>query len=421
MRKLFQIIILLLLLSSAFRAHGQNIRSISFEGLTKTKPEFLKGIIKSKEGQVFNDTLLQEDIATIRNLNLFFFADGKVEHIEGSEELAIIFEIKEAFYFYPIVNASGFKSQFKLELGFNHINFLGKAQSLGALYKFYDRHSFSVFYNANRHQNGKTGHELALTKYSTIEPLYFTDTVSDFNFDNYNISAGGHYWITNRLRVGLGGMYMYETYRQLDTAAFDLGATQFNFHKYQFRTFADLNLLNYHFERLEGIRNYIYFETVQTVSYPEISFFKFTNDIYWFLHAGERGNFALHNRLGIATNNDSPFAPFVLDGFINVRGIGNRVSRGTAEFIVNAEFRYTVWRHKWFMIQLIALSDLGTLRQPGDKIEDMFNYKALNLFAGGGFRIHSRVLYNTCFRLDYSVNPIHPNQHGLTFGFEQFF
>ena len=151
------------------------------------------------------------------------------------------------------------------------------------------------------------------------------------------------------------------------------------------------------------------------------SFIKFTNDISWHQEIGKRGNVSLHNRFGISTNNNSPFSPFVLDGFINVRGIGNRISRGTAEFIVNAEYRHTVWDHKWLYLQTAAFADLGTLRQPGDLIVDMFNYNEMNLFLGGGLRIHSKLFYKVIFRVDYSVNPIQPNNHGLTFGVGQFF
>jgi hypothetical protein len=260
-----------------------------------------------------------------------------------------------------------------------------------------------------------------VTKYSTIEPLYFADTATNFNFDNYNVSLGGHFWLGKFTKVSLGGMYMYEDYQQLDTTVFDLGQFDFFFHKYQIRTFFEHSKIDQNYERLNGFSDYAYLETIQTIDYPGISFIKFTNDITWFKEIGERGNFGVHNRFGISTNNDSPFSPFVLDGFLNVRGIGNRVSRGTAEFIINAEYRHTVWEHKWFYVQAAAITDFGTLRQAGAKLPDMFTYNSMNLFVGGGLRIHSRLFYKVIFRVDYSVNPINPNKHGLTFGVGQFF
>jgi hypothetical protein len=47
-------------------------------------------------------------------------------------------------------------------------------------------------------------------------------------------------------------------------------------------------------------------------------------------------------RLGLSTNNESPFAPFSLDNNINLRGVGNAVDRGTGSIVFNTEYRYTL-------------------------------------------------------------------------------
>lgn len=419
MRKRIYIFFILILLS--VNSFGAVVTSISFTGLTKTKQEFLEGIIRCKKGKEFLPEMLIEDEKLLRSLNLFFNVESTYTWNEEDFGWELFFTVEEAKYLYPIFSVSGFKSQFKLQAGFNQINFRGRAESVGLLYQYYDRHSISAFYNAPRHKNSKTGHELSFSKYSTIEPLYFQDTTADFNFDNYNVSLGGHFWIFPKLRAGLGGMYMYEKYKQLDSSVFDLGQTEFFFHKYQIRSFVEYADLDINYERKSGIKNYTYLETIQTIGFPGISFVKFTNDISWYKEIGERGNLAIHNRFGISTNNNSPFSPFVLDGFINVRGIGNRVSRGTAELINNIEYRHTVWKHKWLFLQLAAFTDFGTLRQPGEDLRSMFTYNEMELFVGGGLRIHSRVLYNVAFRVDYSVNPIDPSKHGITFGVGQFF
>ncbi|MEO9532072.1 MAG: POTRA domain-containing protein [Crocinitomicaceae bacterium] len=403
------------------QAFSETISSITFEGLTKTKKEYLERIIRCKVGEEFDPAILREDEKTIRSLNLFFNVESSYAKNESEDAWDILFELEEAKYLYPILSISGFKGQFKLQAGFNQINFRGHAESIGFLYQYYDRHSFSAFYNALRHKNGLTGHDIAASKYSTVEPLYFEDTTAAFNFDNYNFSLGGHFWIKPKLRVGLGGMYMYEKYKQLDSTVFDLGKTEFFFHKYQIRSFFEYANLDVNYERVFGFKNYTYLETIQTIDFPGISFIKFTNDIYWYKEIGNRGNFAIHNRFGISTNNMSPFSPFVLDGFLNVRGIGNRVSRGTAELINNIEYRHTIWKHKWFYLQVAGLIDFGTLRQPGDDLASMFTYNEMQLFTGGGLRLHSRKIYNVVFRVDYSVNPMRPDQHGLTFGVGQFF
>ena len=408
-------------LQLAAQRENAPIHEITFQGLTKTNPTYLKAIMLTKEGKAFSEDTLEFDIQNIKNMNLFFAVEHEKLWLQEHEAWKVIITIEEAHYLYPVLSASGFEDQLQVEVGFNQINFLGKAQSIGLVYKYYDRHSVSAFYSAERHKNNKTGHFIGLTKYSTVEPLYFEDTVSSFNFDNYNASVGGHYWFNYDWRVGLGGMYMYELYRQLDTGSFDLGQSEFRFHKYQIRSFVEYNIVDQYFELLNGFGEMFYLETVQTVDYPEISFFKLTNELLWYKRFGNRHNIALRNNIGIATNNESPFAPFVLDGFINVRGVGNRVARGTAEFIFNAEYRFSFWRHKWFFLQAVAFGDFGALREPGDKIVNMFERDHTELFLGGGLRLHSRFFYNMIFRIDYSVSPVNPSNHGLTFGFGQFF
>lgn len=399
---------------------GQTVESIQFEGLTRTDPDYLKALIDSKVGEPVDSVTLEKDTQLLRNLNLFFSVEHSTKPTE-SGNYVIIFTIEEAVYLYPTIIASGFQNQFKLQAGVNQINFLGRAQSIGVLYQYYDRHSLSFYYNAPRHSNGKTGHELALARYATVEPLYFPDTVSNFNFDNYSASLGGFYWPGKKFRLGLGGTYMWEKYAQIDDA--DIGMQQkiFTFNKYQIRFRADYMGINQHFEFVEGFSSAFFTETIQTEGVPEASFFKATNELKYFSRIGKRGNLGFRNRIGISTNNNSPFAPFVLDGFINIRGIGNRVERGTAEIILSAEYRYSIFQHKYFIAQLAGFGDYGALREPGGDFGTLFNGPETNLFLGGGIRLHSRFIYKILLRVDYSINPTDLKKGGFTFGLGQYF
>ena len=136
---------ILLLILSSFCVHSAEVHSISFTGLTRTNESFLRGIIQLREGEIFTDTFLEEDVYLLKNLNLFFDVQG-VANAFQPELIDVTFEISEANYIYPIISASGFDDQLKLQLGVNDINFLGRAQSFGVLYQYYDRHSFSLFH-----------------------------------------------------------------------------------------------------------------------------------------------------------------------------------------------------------------------------------------------------------------------------------
>lgn len=410
----------------ALKSYSQRINSISFEGLTITKEGYLRDIISCKENAEFMQKHFDDDVFLLRNLNLFFEVEGSATTVD-SISYDLTFIIREANYLYPIVSISGFDDQLKLQLGANHINFLGRAQSFGALYQYYDRHSFSIFHTAKRHSNQRTGHELALAKYSTIEPLYFSDsigndTVSSFNFDNYSIAAGGHYWLGRYINVGLGAAYFYEDYFQRDDAADVFGMKRFNFHKHQLRSHLESNKVENLFERQNGWKTKVYGEWIHTYTDGMApSFLKLQLSGTYYHLVGERGNLASSVRFGTSTNNESPFSPFVLDGFLNVRGIGNRVERGTAEIVVNTEYRHTVIVHKYVTIQGATFFDYGALRTAGKSFDTFFDSAQPNLFLGAGLRFNLNVLYKTCIRVDYSVNPFDSSRHGLTFGFGQFF
>lgn len=417
MRRLFLVFVFLFLGNHI--AFTQNIvSSVQFDGLTKTDRDYLTKYVDTKKGGTYDSTIVKQDVQRLKNLNLFFSVNYNVEK-NLNDDYTVTFIIEEAVYLYPILSASGFQDQLKIQAGANQINFLGKAQSIGIQYQYYDRHSLSLFYSAPIHSNGKTGHELAIAKYSTVEPLYFEDTTSNFNFDNYSLSAGGFYWLSKKIRIGLGGMYLFEQYEKLDNADIGLAMQNFSFNKFQVRFKADYNNMNQHFELRNGIKASIFAETIQTQHVPEASFFKLLSQISYFKRIGKRGNFGIQNKFGISTNNFSPFAPFVLDGFINVRGVGNRVARGTGEFIINSEYLHTVLRKRLIIAQLVGLVDFGTLRDPGGT--SYFESMETNIFTGIGIRLHSQFIYKTIFRVDYAVNPFFPENRGFTFGLGQFF
>lgn len=416
--KIFILIITLILSYGHSFAHKLTVDSIVFVGLTKTNESYLRKIIYTKEGQQYDSIQVSNDVKLLKNLNLFFDVQSTVKHSETA--LKISFLIKEAIYTYPIFELSGFKDQLKLSAGVNFINFLGRAQNCGIIYQFYDRHSLTFFHSQRRHSNRKTGHEFSLSRKATKEPLYDQDTVSFFNFDNNSISLGGHYWFNNNLRIGVGGQYMQERYEQLDDN-FYLPQSVFHFQKYQIRSNFEFNTIQNTFEFIEGTKANLYLESIITNRHPEATFAKITGQINQYFLLGKRGNLAGKLSVGLASNNTSPFSPFVLDGILNVRGIGNRIERGTAEIITNLEYRNSFISRKTFSVQAVAFTDFGSTRMPGKNLNTLFDREQHYLFTGLGVRFHLKKWFKTCVRIDYSLNTFNINQNGFTFGIGQFF
>ena len=418
--------LLLIVGLSAFSSFGQSISSIQFKGNKKSKELFLRQNIVVSEGEKYDSLMVAESAQLLRNSNLFFNVESKVEPLNDGN-FRVTFILEEVITIFPILANGGSSERLNFTLGVSDIHFRGRGQTIGLVYQYYDRHSFKFYQITPRHRNNKTGHEFFLGKYSTIEPLYFANGSSaPFNFDNYHLSLGGYYWLNRFLTYKLGGMLMQETYknREVDVNSSDFAIApgqSFNLFKYQVRMQLEFSKIEHHYEKRAGQYNLLHLEWIETPIYSGATFLKLTNQFRQYVKLGERHNLILKNETGIASNNESPFSPFVIDDFVNVRGIGNRVARGTALTSFNSEYLFTAIKHPWFFAQIGAFFDLSYLRPAGEKIGNIFQENNTFTTGGLGIRLHSRKYYNTVLRLDYGVNLQDTQRGGFVIGLGQYF
>lgn len=419
-----KVLIVIALLFVAFKSTAQiPVDTIVIENIKRTKAEYVHRWLRINQGDTVSLEAIKADVQELKDLNLFFDVDYRIDTIGNRTFLCYI--IKEAHYVYPSFENIGSSQNINFSVGVTDINFLGKGHHFGVLYRFYDRHSGKIFHSAPLHKNKKTGHSVVLGTYASVEPLYFEEGARDFNFDNYHISAEGLYWLQRYWSVNLGGMYMYERYQNIDDSVGYFNMTidneqRFAFHKYQIRTGTQWRRINYHDERRQGIMNRVHAEYIHTFGFQE-PFVKVTNDLRWYKLIGKRGNVSIRNRVGIATNNEGPFAPFLIDNYENIRGSGNRVERGTAEISLNAEYHHSVWDTKYFTLQSTVFADVGTLRPAGHNFRDFVNESRMYRYSGLGLRIHSKVFYRTIIRFDYAFDLSDLKQGAFVVGFGQYF
>ncbi|MFL0095074.1 hypothetical protein [Tenacibaculum maritimum] len=145
------------------------------------------------------------------------------------------------------------------------------------------------------------------------------------------------------------------------------------------------------------------------------------NDLLYFKRVGERGNWANRLRVGLSSNNKTPFAPFALDNNVNLRGVGILVDRGTGSIVYNTEYRYTLYEKKWFILQGNAFMDAGTWREPGEELKDFFKSENIKVYSGIGLRCMHKKIYNAVFRIDYGYGLTKNSSKGFVFGIGQYF
>ena len=123
----------------------------------------------------------------------------------------------------------------------------------------------------------------------------------------------------------------------------------------------------------------------------------------------------------MASNEESPFAPFALDNQLNLRGVGILVDRGTGSIVLNTEYRHTLYDKKWLAIQSNTFVDAGSWRNPGGTLNDFLQHENIKVYSGIGLRFISKKIYNATFRIDYGFDVLKRTSGGFVFGIGQYF
>lgn len=397
------------------------IDKISFIGNEKTKTSFLEEIVASEPGQTIFLSTIENDVQQLKNLASIVNASYKIEKINNESVLQFIVEERRTKL--PILNFGGIKNNVWFSLGLIENNFLGRGNLLFANYQNTDgRHSAEVFYRNPRNKTGKWGYSAGVRKWSSIEPLYFTEGAVDYLYDNNSLNFNLIRNFGLRKNIKLGGSIFRESYLQAEeqTLANPPGPTSFEINKFLSKLQVNYNYIDYSYFYLDGFQFNI---TGQNVfNFLDETFF---NSIEFrakaFFRPRKKINIASRVVIASSTNNDSPFAPFVADSHVNIRGIGNRIDRGTAQAVLNLECRYTAYHKHYWAVQCVGFSDFGTWRNPGGEFLDLVDKDNFRQFVGGGIRVIYQKVFGATLRLDYSIDVFNMEERGFVLGLGQYF
>ena len=399
------------------------VQSVEFRGLERTRISYLLPFMQTRAGETLLEDLIESDEQTLRNLQLFASVSSEVI-IEGNEA-RVFFDLTERVTRIPITNFGGITNNFWFQVGVNEYNWLGNGGYFGGYYQYYDRHSFKVFQQLPQLFSERWGMSYVVGRQSTREPAYFQGGTSEFDVDRWEVTAMVRHEILRNLNrhesliFEFGGGYLNELYDQRPGATFAYDG-ETHFHKYFFGAQLTYQQINYFFHFLSGFAPSISFQRVATIDLNQ-TFWKGLLEMRYYKRIGQRGNPAIRIRAGVSSNDESPFVPFVLDSYLNVRGSGNRVARGTSEFTVNLEYRHTIIdRQKW-AIQSVLFVDNSAWRPAGVPLMDMFLSENTVSFGGGGLRFYLQRIYNFMLRIDYGTSLTGPSSNGFVLGVGQYF
>ncbi len=409
-----------------FSLSGQEAKTLplskqGYQGLVKTKASYLNNILKPRLQEAISVVDIEDGLQILKNQPSIGNATYSIDTLDQS--IHVTYHIKERTTTLPLIDLGVITDNVWFLLGFTDNNFRGVGDSFHAYYQNNQgRHSGQVYFRKPRTLNSDWGYSMLLNKWSSVEPVFFAEGTVSYFYDNNGVSASIIRNINLNNQVELGGTYFLESYEKAPDQVLDNppGPSDFSIAKYLTKLEFKQQFVNYHLFYLKGFETYINYQNVLNI--PIQTWF---NSVLFqsklFLRPQDKLNVGMRLTLGISTNEQSPFAPFVADSHVNIRGIGNRIDRGTAQAVFNLEGRYTIYHKAAWSSQVVAFADSGTWRKPGGDLRDMFDSSNFRQFVGLGFRVNYQHIFGGTLRVDYGIDLFDPEQRGFVFGLGQYF
>jgi len=415
-------ILLLLLLSFTIGTAQQNVvTDVKIQGAKRTKTAFLEKLVGLKPGMDLDSVLMNEDMTRLKRLPSISHAYYQIfSSSEGGHN--VYYNIEENFTLIPYANLfSSSNDDFAFRIGLQEFNLFGRNITLGGFYQYDNFSSYGVSVRAPYLFSRKIGLAVNFNDFTTQEPVFFDNTTADYRYNNRGFEVLGLYEFDFKNRIELGGSLFTEKYEYLFGATSPDVPQTLKVDKHLVKFIYNFDNVRYYYQYLGGFRSIL---NLQYVGSSEETLPKFVigfNDFVYFRRMGQRGNWASRLRLGLASNIDTPFAPFTVDNNLNIRGVGNTIDRGTGAIVLNTEYRHTLIDKNWFVLQGNVFVDGGTWRNPGGDFNDFGDDRNIRIYPGIGLRFMHKRIFNAIFRIDYGYGITKDASQGIVFGIGQYF
>lgn len=417
MKSLLPIILLFIFIN----AFGQKqVLEIVIQGNQKTKEKAIKRLITLKTQSNLDSLVLEEDVRRLKRLPSIAHGYYQVHRVKNG--FKVVYGVEENYTLIPSLNIfTTNDDEFAYRLGLYEFNFLGRNMTLGAIYQNDIYNSYGLNFRAPFLFNKSFGLVVNYNNLTTQEPVFLDNGTAEYKYNNTSYEILGLYQFNFNHRIELGANYFNEDYEYKSGATADNVPQDFNVNKLLFKGIYDFNNLNYHFQYIEGFRSLLNLQYVISTENILPDFLIGWNDFFYFKRVGERGNWANRLRLGLATNDNTPFAPFAVDNNLNIRGVGNTIDRGTGVIVLNTEYRHTLFEKNWFVLQSNVFVDGGSWRNPGGDFGDFGDTQNVRIYPGLGIRFIHKRIFNAIIRIDYGYGVTEDSTNGFVFGIGQYF
>ncbi len=415
MKHIFSLLFLILLTFTSIK--GQSVvDTIIFKGLKKNKLSYVQKFLKTKKGSPLDTNQIIKEMYFYRNLPSFAHAWCQFDEKDGKATVTYGFD--EAFTLIPDINFWISNQQLFYRLGAKEFNLFGQGVILEMAYQNSSRSSFLSGIRIP-YLWKKWGVAGSFVTWNSEEPVYWKNNQLQYLYQNNTAEIDVFYDYDFYNHFEIGTNFFTEKYTYLEDEIIEI-PTNLDTKKYSLKFGYRYSKLKTHFFNIAGWTNDFQFQYVNLTNGAE-PFFIYRNDLMYYKRLKKKGNLAFRFRTGISTNNNSPFAPFVIDNHMGVRGVGNRVNRGTAILTMNMEYRHNFFENDWGAIQGVIFTDFSTCRIPGESFHTLLEKKQFFLHSGLGTRLILKKIYNAVLRIDYGFGVAFKDNHGFVIGLGQYF
>ncbi len=397
------------------------VGDLKINGAQRTEVQFLKKLIQVEPGSILDSVAILEDMKRLKRLPSISHAYFEVFSKEDGKH-DVFYHIEENFTLIPFANLfSSSNDDFAFRIGLQEFNLLGRNITLGGFYQYDVFNSYGVSLRAPYLFSNKLGLALNYHDFTTQEPVFFDNTTADYKYNNQGFEVLGLYEFNFKNRIELGFSLFTEDYEYLSGSTNPIVPQELKVNKHLIKLIYNYDDIEYFYQYLSGFRSTLNFQYVGSSDEALPEFLIGFNDFAYFKRIGSNGNWASRLRLGLASNVDTPFAPFTVDNNLNIRGVGNTIDRGTGAIVFNTEYRHTIVDENWFVLQSNVFIDGGSWRNPGGGFGDFADSQNIRVYPGVGLRFMHKKIFNAIFRIDYGYGITKDASRGLVFGIGQYF
>ena len=414
------IIISLLFFTQAY-AQDTLVADLKVQGNKKLRTSFIKKISRIKPGTALDSAVIEQDILRLKRLPSVAHAYYQVFYSHDNA-YNVFYNIEENFTLIPSANIyTTNDGEFAYRLGLYEFNVLGRNIAFGGFYQKDIYSSYGINLRAPYLFTNRLGLAVNFQDLTTQEPVFLEEGNAQYKYNNLSIEFLGLYEFDFKNRIELGINFFTEDYEYLSGATSPDVPQDLNVRKFLSKLIYHYDGRDYFYQYVTGFSSLLNFQHVTSSDSALPDFLIGWNDFLYFKKLGKKGNWANRLRLGLSTNNDSPFAPFAVDNNLNIRGVGNIIDRGTGSIVLNTEYRHTLIEKNWFVLQGNVFIDAGSWRNPGGDFGDFSSSQNVRVYPGLGLRFIHKFIFNAIFRIDYGYGITENATSGLVFGIGQYF